>query len=328
MTTVHLANTHRWLYEQLTELADLDLATAFVERRRDADVIIYPRPPWPDPGAPESVRSFRPSELARCYVFSQDDEPFPWAPGMYASLPASHARPGMTGGFYVAPNHRGGDMLTEDLEAARAVEPDLLWSFVGTIANAPARMRLADLEDRDALVIDTQRFSDEIRWDVTPGSPERRAAHAGYAQSLGRSLFVACPRGRGAGSMRLFEAMQAGRCPVIISDGWLEPPFVDWASCSIRVAESQIAELPALLRARRDEGEALGRAAREAWEEYFSPQRQLRTLTQAAALVSSSPANRLRDLGEAVARVQTARHVVRRTRISIRRVLRRGGRVG
>ena len=261
--SVYLANSHRWLYEKLTECAVVDDGMALAETRRSADVIVYPSPGWPDPQARDRLATFRWRDLRRIYVFSQHDHAQPWAPGMYASLPASRARHGFTGGFYVAHHHRVPGGLEADLEAARGCEPQMLWSFTGTFSTAPVRQRLAELDDPEGRVVDTQYYSDVIRWHFSDTHrSDGRAAFASYAESLGRSAFVLCPRGYGPSSIRLFEAMQVGRCPVIISDDWLPPPFVDWSSCSIRVPEASIEDIPAILRKRQDEAAKLGREAR------------------------------------------------------------------
>ncbi|MEM9258358.1 MAG: exostosin family protein, partial [Bacteroidota bacterium] len=82
--------------------------------------------------------------------------------------------------------------------------------------------------------------------------------------------FIACPRGVGASSMRIFESMRAGRAPVIISDAWEPPPFIDWASCSLRIPESEVATLPIILREHADKAISMGLKARQEWEKVFS----------------------------------------------------------
>ena len=296
--SVYLANSHRWLYEKLTECAVLDDGMALAETRRSADVIVYPSPGWPDPEAPDRLATFRWRDFRRVYVFSQHDHALPWAPGMYASLPVSRARHGFTGGFYVAHHHREPGGLEADLEAARGCEPRMLWSFTGTVSNAPVRQRLAELDDPEGRVVDTQYYNDVIRWHFSDTHrADGRAAFASYAESLGRSAFVLCPRGYGPSSIRLFEAMQVGRCPVIVSDDWLPPPFVDWSSCSIRVPEASVQEIPAILRQRQDEAAQLGREARRVWEQFFAPQHQLRTILRAALVTERSTLERVRDVG-------------------------------
>jgi Exostosin family len=315
-TDVFVANSHTWLYERLVEYATLDEGiTHLVGSRRSADVIIYLDPPWPDPDAPDRLRSFRPRELLHTYVFSQSDLPIPWAPGMYASLASSRAGAGFTGGFYVAHHHREPDGLFDDLEAARDIETDLLWSFVGTLSNDPLRQRLREIQDPYGLVQDTQHFSDTVRWGwQATHRAEGRRAFSEYGAMLGRSSFILCPRGVGASSIRLFEALQVGRCPVVISDEWLPPPFVDWNLCSIRVPESRVLDLPEILREREPEAKALGREARLVWECYFSPQHQLRTLVQACLAFESTSPRRLANLGAALLDAETARRAYRAAR--------------
>jgi Exostosin family len=317
---VYLARSHTWLHEKLVERALLDDAIAhLVESRRTADVIIYLDPPWPDPNAPDRLRSFRPRDLLHTYVFSQSDLPIPWAPGMYASLTSSRAGAGFTGGFYVAHHHREPDGLFDDLEAARDIETDLLWSFVGTLSNDPLRQSLRGIQEPNGLVQDTQHFSDTVRWGwQSTQRDEGREAFSEYATALGRSSFVLCPRGRGASSIRLFEALQVGRCPVVISNEWLPPPFVDWSSCSIRVPESSVRDLPRILRERETEAKALGGAARQAWERFFSPERQLNTLVQSSLNAESSLPLRLAAFGTSLADPSNARRALRATKQRLR----------
>jgi Exostosin family len=321
--SIYLANSHRWLYDELTEGAVLDDSMGLVETRRDADVIVYPSPPWPDPEASDRLTTFRWADLRRAYVFSQNDHAQPWAPGMYASLPMSRARDGFTGGFYVAHHHRGLGGLEAELEAARDLEPHILWSFMGTFSNAAIRRRLAELDDPEGRVIDTQHYSDVIRWHLEDTHrAEGRKAFATYAELLGQSAFVLCPRGYGSSSIRLFEALQVGRCPVIIADEWLPPPFVDWESCSIRVTEASVKDIPSILRQRQDEAAQLGRQARSVWEEFFAPQHQLRTIVRAAVAVDISVLDRARDVGAWAIHPETHRqaslHALRRAKHRVR----------
>jgi len=293
---VYLANSHRWLREKLVEHAVLDGSVArIVESRRAADLLIYLEPPWPDPEAPDRFRTFRPRDLLRTFVFSQKDDPVPWAPGVYASVPTSHADSScFAGGFYVAHHHHGADGIAGDLEAARELEPSALWGFMGTLSNHPVRRRLRDVRDLDGFVLDTQHFSDVVRWGwQSSHRVEGREAFSTYASMLGRSSFVLCPRGYGSSTIRLFEALQVGRCPVVISDDWLPPPFVDWSSCSITVPEARILELPKILRERESEAASLGRQARTVWECFFSPQNRLRTLVDACLTLDVTTSQRL-----------------------------------
>ena len=316
---VYLANSYPWLSRQLraSELPDPAVAV-MVDSRREADVIIYPKTDLEEDDANDRLRDFSPSELLRTCVFSQMDEPFPWAPGMYASLPARHAKRGFTGGFYVAQHHHDAGGITEHLEAARNLEPDLLWSFVGTISNHPIRASLLSVGDERAVCQDTQQWSDNIRWGWKANYREEASkAFSGFAELIGRSAFPVCPRGRGSASIRLFEALRVGRAPVIVSDDWFPPPFVDWNACSIRVAERDVRRLPEILREREGEAQELGERARAVWERRFSPQRQLGTLVEGCLLAADTAPARMVLFGRACFRRQSVRRGLRRVKETI-----------
>lgn len=69
--------------------------------------------------------------------------------------------------------------------------------------------------------------------------------------------------------MRLFESMKIGRVPVIISDAWVAPAGPDWAQFSVRITEREIETIPRRLHELEPRYEAMGRAARVAWEQWF-----------------------------------------------------------
>ena len=82
-----------------------------------------------------------------------------------------------------------------------------------------------------------------------------------------------CPRGAGPSSYRLFETMQMGRVPVVLSDQWVPPDGPAWGEFLIRVPEHDVLRLPGLLREHEPDCEARGAAARHAWEAWLSPDR-------------------------------------------------------
>jgi hypothetical protein len=82
---------------------------------------------------------------------------------------------------------------------------------------------------------------------------------------------VLCPRGIGTSTFRLFETMQSGRVPVILSDAWVPSAGIDWNAVSLRVPERDIARLPEICTAALPRWDGMAREARRAWEEWFSP---------------------------------------------------------
>ena len=173
-----------------------------------------------------------------------------------------------------SPPVREGD---EPLERALG-EPGSLMSFVGS-RSSPVRHRILDrYPARHRAVIDTDDFD---AWHSTPA--ERAAARRVFERSLADGLFALCPRGIGTTSLRLYEAMQAGRCPVILADPWVEDFGVDW-SFALRVAEDDDDRLERILSA-VPRAEALERGAegRRQWEAAYAPERYIGTMARAAA---------------------------------------------
>jgi hypothetical protein len=103
-----------------------------------------------------------------------------------------------------------------------------------------------------------------------------------YLSVMNESYFILCPRGIGPSTYRLFEAMQLGRVPVIISDSWVEIPGIEWNTFSIRISQSQVSTIEQTLKDRMKDAVDMGKKAREAWEKYFSPEVSLERIAGAA----------------------------------------------
>lgn len=88
-----------------------------------------------------------------------------------------------------------------------------------------------------------------------------------------QSKFCLCPRGYGASSFRLYEAMQLGSVPVYISDKHYCPwrDELDWTEFCVRIRPDQMPSLKQILLRYTDElREQMVTRARELWEDYFS----------------------------------------------------------
>lgn len=195
---------------------------------------------------------------------------------------------------------------------------------MGSVATWPAvRGPLLALQDERALAIDTAEWNRHHRWQFEgPGRAGRSRALTNYAETLHQAKFIVCPRGVGLSSVRLFEAMRVGKCPVIVSDGWLAPPFVEWESCAIRVPERDLRHLPAVLREREQDALEFGLRARVVWEQRYSPTGMLDTLVEACLDIDPARrrfASRLRM----VRRSATNRSTARKLKLGIQRVLAR-----
>ena len=200
----------------------------------------------------------------KTFVFDVGDKTLPLLPGLYASLRK---------GYYDAARTRTGYYMRLDENPYidfRPVpeEPRYLGCFVGSLINYPVRRELKKISSDRMLVEDTSDFAQRMLYMSPEEKSQQFFPH--YADIMASAAFALCPRGRGPGSIRLFEALMMGRCPVIISDEWVYPKRGDWASCSITVAERDIPQIPQILERYLPQAAELGLAARKVWEEFYS----------------------------------------------------------
>jgi Exostosin family len=194
----------------------------------------------------------------RVFVYDERDAPRDLLPGAYVSMPRTrfNVRRHRAAGYY---------KLRNDTRGMRDTDPDLLFSFQGRRSGA-VRNEVLSLQCSRALVEDTSHY--DAFADSLSEASEMRAR---YCEVIGRSKFVLCPRGAGTSSFRLFEALAAGRVPVVLSDDWVEPRGIDWTSCSVRIAERDAAEVPQRLESIEQSWPVLSAAARTAYDEMFGP---------------------------------------------------------
>lgn len=249
---VHAANKDRFRVHKLEQEPEL------------ADVILFvgsSEPDQKDVRTHHLVKRFP----GRCFLFESGDRPLPLMPGIYVCaertwLPRSRFK----AGFYLR-------VFENDAIQYRASTDrlPLLFSFAGSSANAPVRKRLLAIRHPRSELIDTSRLPRTSRQrDGIRGDADQYGQR--YVHLLTDSKFVLCPRGLGTSTWRLFETMKAGRVPVIISDSWVAPEGPDWESFSLRIPESQVANIPRLLQEFEEQAVEKGQRAREAWEGWFS----------------------------------------------------------
>jgi hypothetical protein len=232
-----------------------------------------------DPAAADLILFFEPEDacLARdvtahaharrfpekTFLIDPSDRVIPFLPGVYASIRKEQYDPArVRSGFF--PEVFDHDWIAFD---ANGKPPELLFSFVGWIQGDPVREAIGRLRHPRAVIRETG--DDPANFDETPGAALDRF-HRDYAAVLVNSKFVLCPAGIGASTFRLFETMKAGRVPVILSDAWVAPEGPAWETFSLVVPARDAEGLPALLEQRETEAAAMGKRAREAWEQWFS----------------------------------------------------------
>jgi hypothetical protein len=214
----------------------------------------------------------------KTFMYNELDHPWCTLPGLYCSMPSERYDESRQVAFpyLVTPNRFVPQIYRWQIKR------EWLFSFVGSNSH-PMRKRVAALHNHSLGVRDTSEF---CVWHSS--AAERNSQGLVFAESMARSHFVLCPRGIGPASYRPFEAMQAARAPVIISDNWVPPPHVDW-DFAIFVPEKDIEGIPDLLNEHVSEAYDRGIAAREAWEGAYSPTVMFDTVGQSLDYLVQAP---------------------------------------
>jgi hypothetical protein len=154
------------------------------------------------------------------------------------------------------------------VEEVAATPKDLLFSFAGRPSHRVRRQLFAQkFNGADVLVEDTSAY-----YHFTGETEHRSRSQRHYWRMAMRSKYALCPRGAGASTIRIFEMMEAGIAPVIVSDDWLPPTGPSWEQFALLIPEREIGSMYDKVKAHEREYRDRGRLAREAWEQYFSPQ--------------------------------------------------------
>jgi hypothetical protein len=201
----------------------------------------------------------------KCFIFDSGDYALPLLPGLFASLRKKHFDPARTRTGYWSRIDENPFVDLRPLDANHRY----LASFIGSIDTNPVRAGLLKLPSDRFLIEDTSSFA--LRTIFSGSQEERRRIWARFADGVALAPFALCPRGLGAGSIRLLEAMKMGRVPVILSDEWVYPQRVDWSACSITIPEKDVARIPEILAQYEARAAEMGLNARREWEKYYAP---------------------------------------------------------
>ncbi len=116
-------------------------------------------------------------------------------------------------------------------------------SFRGATFGVPVRQRLAEVFARQEAAGESFHFEEAY---FVPGVTNGLAYREEYFDLIDDSRFVACPRGTGLGSYRLFETLMCGRIPIVIADDYEMPleKLVDFSDVMMRCPEDDLENLP------------------------------------------------------------------------------------
>lgn len=219
----------------------------------DADVVLYVEYGYTGlADLPRLMTNVNKTPGALHFFFSEADWPFPVLPGAYPSL----RRPCQWAHSWAYLPRR--EMVGREPE----LEPEFLFSFLGRRATHPIRNTILALDAPETPCLDIS--------DALKRFPEYEYSQT-YHSLIAQSKFVLCPRGFGASSIRIFEAMSRGRVPVILSDQWQRPPGISWESFSISVPEANVLDIPMVLKRAEKDAPEMGRLALKTFNLNFSP---------------------------------------------------------
>ncbi len=198
-------------------------------------------------------------------VYCPEDGQLPAVRGLYPSVSRQWVRKGWAlPAHYISTHIHKFSFRREELD-----HKDILFSFVGSSRTHPIREKIVQWRQPGGVVIDASAKDDKQYWWEKANKDELLNS---FRDVTRRSRFVLCPRGVSASSIRLFETMEAAAVPVIVADDLELPLGPAWEEFSLRVPEREVDDIPKLVEQLEDRATEMGRAARQAWEAYFSPQ--------------------------------------------------------
>jgi hypothetical protein len=232
-----------------------------IENPENADLILVPDPAFAYAHQWELLNRY----LDKCYAIGSNIIGSLVIPGLYNNAPTSMLQKKRFIGcsyIYSRDTHRNSFLEFHNNEEKK----QYLFSFVGSSASLVRKRLLKINFNRDDVLI---KCTNEYNHWVAH-QHNREIMQKSYVCTIKQSKFVLCPRGAGWGIIRVFEAMELGVAPIIISDKWLPPMGPNWKSFAIFVKQSDLNNLVEIVERHSCEYEERGHLARKAWEEYFS----------------------------------------------------------
>lgn len=222
----------------------------------------------------------------KCMVVSEMDLPTYFLPACYASNRNFWLSRGRSKSIpYIMTQHAEPNHFIKDFTFTNSQR--YLYSFKGG-STSWIRKKLFKMNHNfsDVLIEESNHYH---HWNYDNSYRDQKEnLMQQYAKLIDESLFFLCPRGAGVSSIRLFEVMQAGRVPVIISDDWIPIDGIPWDEFSIRIAEKDLQKLDQIVRSREHDAKQLGMKARQAWVSFCSKEVQSKLLSQAIIAIQSA----------------------------------------
>lgn len=209
---------------------------------------------------------------SKCFFWCDDDHPLAILPGLYASLPSVFFNTNFHRTiFYLS---RSNNLIGKLKEEYKKKPPLYLASFQGGISSN-LRKKLLGLKFKTDRIFTRAVQQLWATFLFGAGFDDQESVVNEYARLIFESKFVICPKGNGVSSYRVFETLEAGRVPVIISDKFV-PPIVQQASeYMLFLKEADINKLEDFLIAREPEFGQLALNAATVFDKNFADHSKL-----------------------------------------------------
>lgn len=156
--------------------------------------------------------------------------------------------------------------FVQKTETFPEIKKQYLFSFIGRNSHKVRAKIFSMSFSRDDILIENSSYFNV--WDKSLKKDHWRFTY--YRDVILKSKFSLCPRGFGPGSIRLFESMNLGVSPVIISDEWKAPDGINWNDFSIILKSKDLLNLERIVASYEDDYEQMGKSAKNVYDEYFS----------------------------------------------------------
>jgi hypothetical protein len=210
---------------------------------------------------------------SKCFVLSNEDCPLPLFRGVYASAEKSIYNfnrirsTSYTDGFDPHKNEFIVNSI-RNIDSRDDGGKKYLFSFIGRNSHLiREKIFSMNFSRQDVYIKDSSES-----FDLYDKNLKDKAEQLRYSEIMKLSKFALCPRGCGANSIRLFEAMQLGVAPVIISDEWILPYGPDWKECSIVISSKNLNSLEKILIEKESSYNIIGKNAQAVYKKYFAPE--------------------------------------------------------
>jgi hypothetical protein len=206
---------------------------------------------------------------SKCFALTYVDRPLILNHGIYSSCEKSIMRNNRirTGSYTLySDKFRNPFIETDNSPGTNTIEKLYLFSFIGRNSH-PIREKLFQQKfvRQDIYIEDSSNFN-----LYKSNSKEMIERQKHYFEILSFSKFSICPRGWGTSSIRLFESMELGIAPIIISDDWIPPKGPKWEYFSLRIKEKYVKDLEKIIIPLESSYEEMGNLASREYEKYFS----------------------------------------------------------